>query len=179
MMRLFVALDLPEAVRARLAMLQSGVPGARWVAQENLHLTVRFLGEVDTGTAHDLDAELARVDAPAFDFGLSAVSFFGPERKPQVLWAGVDRAEPLQFLHAKVNRAAVAAGLPADDRKFHPHVTLARLRDTPMRRVRDWLSGNALFQAGPIEADRFVLFRSHLGKEGPAYEPLAEYALVR
>ncbi len=179
MMRLFVAVELPEDVRARLSSLQAGVPGARWLAPENLHLTVRFLGEVDTGVAHDLDAELARIEAPGFAFRLDTVGFFGSERRPQTLWAGVERTEALQFLHAKVDRAAVAAGLAADDHKFHPHVTLGRLRDTPMRRVRDWLTGNAPFQTGPIEADRFVLFRSHLGKEGPVYEPLAEYALGR
>ncbi|HET8728060.1 MAG TPA: RNA 2',3'-cyclic phosphodiesterase [Alphaproteobacteria bacterium] len=178
MIRLFTALDLPEAVRDRLAMLQSGVPGARWIRPENLHVTLRFIGEVDEHVAEDLDASLARAAAPGFDLRLSGVGHFGTERKPTTLWVGVERSDALQFLHDKVDRALVAAGLTPDDRKFKPHVTLARLRShARVERVGRWLEANALFQAGPIRIDGFVLYRSHLGSEGSVYEPLVEYPL--
>lgn len=179
MIRLFTALPLPESTRERLSMLQAGVPGARWIRPENLHVTLRFIGEVDEGIAADLDAALGRATAPGFELRLGGVGHFGPARKPHSLWAGVERCEALQFLHDKIDRAVVAAGLQPDDRKFRPHVTLARLRpDVRHERVGRWLEDHALFQAGPIKVDDFVLFRSHLGAEGSVYEPLAEYPLA-
>ena len=183
MFRLFVAVALPEPIRARLAMLQYGVPGARWVQPENLHLSLRFLGEVDGGVAQDVDGALGRVRAPAFTLNLDGVDQFGDRRTARVLWAGVVRTESLQQLHDKVDRAAVAAGLPPDDRKFRPHVTLARLKEmrpkaAALPRVQQWLAHNNLFAAGPIAVDRFVLYRSHLGQEGARYEALAEYPLT-
>lgn len=178
MIRLFTALELPDALRQRLAMLQSGVPGARWVRAENLHVTLRFIGEVDDHLAEDLDAELTRAAAPGFDLRLAGVGHFGSARKPTSLWAGVERSDALRFLHDKIDRALVAAGRTADDRKFRPHVTLARLRsDARADRIGRWLEEHALFQAGPIRISRFVLFRSHLGSDGSVYEPLVEYPL--
>lgn len=179
MIRLFVALDLPETVRERLALLQAGVPGARWTPPENFHVTLRFLGEVDEPAAEDVDAALRRVEAPSFDLALDGVGHFGTARKPQTLWADVDRSEPLRFLHDKVDRASVAAGLPPDDRKFHPHVTLGRLNAAARTdRVGRWLEDNALFRSQPIPIAAFTLYRSHLGSNGPAYEVLAEYPLT-
>jgi 2'-5' RNA ligase len=178
MLRLFIALDLPLPVRSRLALLQAGVPGARWVRPENLHLTLRFLGEVDDGIARDLDIELGRIQAAGFELMVDGVGHFGPQRSPQVLWAGIARSEALQFLHDKVDRAAVAAGLAADDRKFRPHVTLAHLRGAHGPRVGRWLADYAVVQAGPIPVGGFVLYRSHLHNEGSIYEPLAEYPLA-
>ena len=179
MIRLFVALELPEAVRQRLVGLQGGVPGARWVAPENLHVTLRFLGEVDEPTAQDIDAELERLVAAPFLFSLDGKDYFGAGRKkPYALILTVPRTDPLQALRDKIDRAAVAAGLPPDDRKYRPHVTLARLRDTPMERVRRWVTEHGPFHAGPLPAERFVLFRSHLGSAAAAYEPLVTYPLT-
>ena len=104
MLRLFVALDLPEPVRARLAMLQGGIPGARWIKPENFHVTLRFVGEVDDPVASDLDAALGRIAAPPFRLALQGVGHFGTERRPEALWAGVERVEALQFLRDKVDR---------------------------------------------------------------------------
>src|SRR3546814_2214577 len=115
MIRLFTALSLPDAVRSRLAMLQSGVPGARWIRPENLHVTLRFIGEVDQHVAADLDAELARTVAPGFDLSLDGVGHFGPARKPTSLWAGIGRSAALPFLHDKIDRALVAAGLRSEE----------------------------------------------------------------
>jgi 2'-5' RNA ligase len=179
MIRLFVALELPESVRQRLVGLQGGVPGARWIAPENMHVTLRFLGEVDEPAAQDIDAELARLTAAPFDFTLEGADCFAAgKKKPYALILNVARSEPLQALRDKVDRAAVAAGLAPDDRKFRPHVTLARLKDAPMERVRRWLAEHAIVRAGPMPAERFVLFRSHLGSAAAAYEPLVTYPLV-
>lgn len=177
MLRLFIALDLPGGIRDRLVMLQAGVPGARWIKPENLHVTLRFIGEVDDPVAQDIDAALRRVAAPGFELMLDGVGHFGTERKPQVLWAGIARSEPLQFLRDKIDRALVAAGLKPDERKFRPHVSLARLKDAPADRVARWLGGNALFLAGPVAVQGFALYRSHLHNEGSIYEELAHYPL--
>jgi 2'-5' RNA ligase len=178
MIRLFVALELPETVRRRLVGLQGGVPGARWVAPENMHVTLRFVGEVDEPMAEDIDAELAQLAAAPFAFSLDGTDYFAAGRKkPYALILNVPRSDPLQALRDKIDRAVVAAGLPPDDRKYRPHVTLARLKDAPMERVRRWLAEHAPFQTEPLPAERFVLFRSHLGSEAAAYEPLVAYPL--
>src|SRR6185437_1775902 len=130
MIRLFVALDLPENIRARLLELQGGVPGARWSTNQQLHLTLRFIGEVDGDVAHDIDDTLAVIRAPAFALELSGVGEFGG-KNPRALWAGVKPNDALLHLQRKIETAMQRIGLPAEQRKFTPHVTLARLRGTP------------------------------------------------
>ncbi|MGQ9366370.1 RNA 2',3'-cyclic phosphodiesterase [Azospirillum sp. ST 5-10] len=177
MIRLFVALELPEDLRQRLSGLGGGVPGARWAEPENLHLTLRFIGEVPDDRLHDIDAALATVEAPAFDVVLDGVGVFGSGRNARVLWAGVERNEALGHLQAKVESALVRGGLPRDERKFSPHVTLARLKEAPRERIGRFLEERGLFRAGPVPVDHFTLFRSHLGRTGAVYEALRDYPL--
>lgn len=177
MIRLFVALPLPEDVRDRLARLASGLPGARWVPPENYHVTLRFIGEVPEDTAHDVDAALDMVSASPFPVTLDGMGTFGSGHRMRTLWAGVAPSEPLRHLRDKVESALVRAGLPPEERKFTPHVTLARLGDTPQGRLADWMAGNGMFTAGPVSADRFVLYESVLGRGGSAYHALRDYPL--
>ena len=178
-MRLFVGLPLPDTVRAALARLSGGIPGARWLDPASHHVTLRFLGDLDEVEATDVDAALARIAAPGFTLRIHGVGRFGTRKAPSTLWAGVERAPPLAFLKDKVDRAAVAAGLAPDDRKFAPHVTLARLRNAPGARVATWEAQHNLLALPPVPIDAFVLFRSHLGGEGAVYEALARYPLTR
>ena len=177
MLRLFVALDLTEEIRRRLAGLAGGVPGARWTEPENLHLTLRFIGEVPEDQAMDIDAALAEVRAPAFPLILDGVGVFGSARRARVLWAGVERSEALAHLQAKVESALVRCGLPADERKFSPHITQPRLKDAPADRIGRFLSDRGLFRAGPMPVEHVTLYRSHLGNGGAVYEALREYPL--
>ncbi len=181
-MRLFAALDLPEAVADRLEPLQAGVPGARWVARRNLHLTLRFFGEVEDPVAHDLDDALAhafaRPGGPPALLWLSGVAWFGDERKPRQLVVSAKPDPGLMHLQAKVDRAGVAAGLAPDTRRFVPHVTLARFAGRPGDRLFGWHAQHNLINIGPIGIDRFVLYRSFLKPDGPVYQPLADYPLV-
>ncbi|PWC44835.1 RNA 2',3'-cyclic phosphodiesterase [Azospirillum sp. TSO22-1] len=177
MIRLFVALDFPADVRARLAGLAGGVPGARWTESDNLHLTLRFIGEVPDDTAHDIDAALAEIAAPGFDLVLDGVGMYGSGRNARVLWAGVERSEALSHLQSKVESALVRCGLAPEERKFSPHVTLARLKDAPKDRLGRFLEDRGLFRAGPMRIGHFTLYRSHLGKGGAVYEALREYGL--
>lgn len=177
MIRLFVALELPDDLRQRLAGLGGGVPGARWTEPENLHLTLRFIGEVPDDRLADIDAALAGVEAPAFDLVFDGVGVFGNARSARILWAGVERNEALNHLQAKVESALVRGGVAPDERRFSAHVTLARLKDAPRERLGRFIEDRGLFRAGPVPIDRFTLFRSHLGRSGPVYEPLRDYPL--
>lgn len=178
MIRLFVALPLPFDIRQELASLASGVPGARWVPEENFHITLRFVGDVPQTTAADIDSMLAGIRAPGFQIRLGGVGHFGPLRKARSLWVGVQRDSALQHLRDKIESAVVRAGLRREPRKFVPHVTLARIKGETGHHLANFLAGNSLYRSGPIEIDRFVLYASHLGGEGSVYEELADYDLA-
>jgi len=166
MIRLFIGLGLPAELAARLEIMGRGIPGARWVEARNLHVTLRFIGEVDEGMAAEIDEALADVSAPTFG-----------RPNPNHLWAAVDKAPPLLHLQAKVEAALARLGLEPEGRKYLPHVTLARLRDAPVGRIQDFVAHHSPFAAGPWPVDHFILFRSHLGRSGAEYEALAEYPL--
>ena len=178
MIRLFVGLELPEQIRRALAGLQSGIPGARWVAPENLHITLRFIGDVPDDQAEDIDTALRHLHAPAFTLEISGVGHFGKGRNARAIWAGIDRNPALERLNERVETALLRAGLPPETRKFSAHVTLARMRAAPIGRVRDFLAAHGPFRAGPVAVDSFALFSSILGREGPVYHVEAEYPLI-
>jgi 2'-5' RNA ligase len=176
MLRLFAALPLDQETRLRLAGLAGGLPGARWVPPDNLHLTLRFAGEVDEPAADAIDLALAAIRHPALSLVLAGVGLFGPTRGGATLWAGVARTEALEQLQEKVERAMVRAGLAPERRRFHPHITLARLKGTPQARVSSFLAGNNLLSV-PWDVDRFTLFSSHLGRGDPVYRAECDYPL--
>lgn len=176
MIRLFTAIEIPESVRVRLSLLQSGVPGARWTPIENLHLTLRFIGEVDEATANDIDEVLVDLHRHAFDLTLKGVGEFGG-REARSLWAGVASNAPLLRLAAKIESAFQRMGRPAETRRFAPHVTLARLKDAPLAKVHEFLSVNNLFDSGSFRVSAFTLFSSHQTAKGSLYRPERRYEL--
>jgi len=177
-MRLFVALSLPDEVRETLADLADPLPGARWVPEENLHITLRFIGEVDGGQAHDVDAELMRLHATGFRVSLAGLGYFGEGPKTRALYARVEPSEPLSRLQQKVEQAVQRAGLKPEGRKFKPHVTLARFRSGGgTLELERFLVRHSLFRAGPFTATDFVLFQSFLSGEGSIYRAEAAYPL--
>ncbi len=178
MIRLFVGLPLPEELRIRLAGLCAGVPGARWEPVENFHLTLRFIGEVELGQAEDIDGQLARLHMPSFAVTLATVDHFGPAEKARALYVGVERSEPLVRLQAKIENALQRMGLEAETRKFVPHVTLARLSNTPAPRIQIFREAYNLFRAGPIPVTEFILYSSHPGKGHAVYREEAAYPLA-
>jgi RNA 2',3'-cyclic 3'-phosphodiesterase len=177
MIRLFVAVELPETVRDRLLKLQGGVPGARWANEDQMHLTLRFIGEVDDNVANDVDDALSGIRAPRFELELSGVGEFGG-KNPRALWAGVRPNPALLHLQKKVETALQRIGLEPETRKFSPHVTLARMRSAPREKVVEFLSHYALFLSGPFPVERFVLFSSHQGSGGSVYHPERVYPLT-
>ncbi len=176
-MRLFVAIDLPETIKSRLALLCAGVPGAKWVGPESCHLTLRFIGEVDGDVFRDTRLALAEVRAEAFELRLAGVGHFGQRRRVRQLWAGVEAEPALDSLQRRVESALTTIGLEPERRKFHPHVTLARLKDAPMERVGAFLADNSLFESESFPAEAFVLFSSFLSHSGAIHRAEATYPL--
>lgn len=177
MPRLFVAIALPEWVKDDLERLQAGVPGARWVDREQMHLTLRFIGDVDGGVFRDIVALLGTVDAPPFDLNLEGLDTFGSRRKTSTLWAGVSKSQPLALLKGRVDAAVAKAGIGGDDRKFAPHVTLARFRAGAPANLGLYIAANNLFRTERFTVDSFVLFSSITRAEGPIYTEEAVYPL--
>jgi len=177
MIRLFAGLEFPDELSGRIAALAFGLPGARWVAARNLHLTLRFIGEVSEAAAEDIHTELASVPFDPFTLILAGFGLFGDRHRAHTLWLGVERSEALSRLAAKVEQAVVRAGQPAEPRKFSPHVTLARLRDSPPARLQDFISAAPGLRAN-VAADHFCLFQSLLGRGGAEYHVLERYPLV-
>lgn len=176
MIRLFVGLALPAEVAQGLNALAGGIPNARWVEPRNLHVTLRFIGEVEEGLGAEIDEALAALHEPGFQMALAGFGTFG-RASPNHLWAAVEKVPDLLHLQAKVETILARLGLVPEGRKYLPHVTLARLKDPPVGRVQDFIARNSPFHAGPWSVDHFVLYRSHLGRSGAEYEALAEYPL--
>jgi len=149
-------------------MLQGGVPGANWQTRERFHITLRFIGEVDGHVAGDIDDVLSAITAPRFRLALKGVGEFGG-RHPRALWAGVSNPEPVEHINRKIETALQRIGLPAEERKFTPHVTLAKLRASPHGRVVEWLTGHALFSSVEFDVRQFELYSSTLTPNGSIY----------
>ena len=177
MLRLFVGIEFPPELRLRLSLLQSGVAAAKWVDPGNFHLTLRFIGEVDEGTAADVDEALLRLKARRFSLQLAGVGVFGGD-KPRQLWVGVEREPALATLQSKIEQALIRARLPPEPRKFTPHVTLARLRTPKRDDIQRFLAAHAQFRAEPLRVDRFSLIASYPTKAGSVYEDQADYELM-
>lgn len=176
MQRLFVALAIPDDVAASIAFIQAGVPGARWQSREQLHLTLRFIGEVDGQGAAAIHDLLSGIEAPAFTLALHGVGEFGGKH-PHALWAGVRPSEPLLHLQRKVETAIQRAGVAAERQKYTPHVTLARLRAAQAGRVMDYLTDHALYSSTPFAVNGFILYSSVLTSDGSIYRAEQAYRL--
>jgi len=175
-LRLFVGIGFPPELKLRLSLLCSGVPGAKWVDPGNFHVTLRFIGEISEDLAADIDDALSRLRARRFTLQMAGTGVFGD--KPRSLWAGIERSPELVGLRDKIEQALIRVGLPPEPRKFSPHVTLARLRDPPLDKLRDFLTTHARFRADPLAVEAFSLIASFQTKAGSVYEDQADYRLL-
>lgn len=178
--RLFVALCPPAIVRAQLLALAGGVPGARWQVDEQLHLTLRFVGDVDPRQADDIAVALASIHAPAPTVRLAGTGSFGHRGAAEALWAGVQPHDALAALHRKVDAACVRAGLAPERRAYLPHITVARLSRSAGRgiAVDRWLADTAGLASEPFACTHLILYESHLGHEAAAYRPVLRWPLA-
>ena len=175
--RLFVAIAPPAALCRRLADAGGGVRGARWLAAEDLHLTVRFIGEVDGDQADDIDAALRHLTAPAFTLTLVEPGAFGSTRRRRSVHVRLAPSPALKALKGQVDSRLAGAGIGADGRRFVPHITLARLRGAGDAEVGDCLAALADAVHGKFAVRKVVLFESHLGAAGADYARAAIYPL--
>jgi 2'-5' RNA ligase len=177
MIRLFTGLEVPPEVAQALSQLRGGLPGARWVDPENYHVTLRYIGDVDGAVAREVAFVLGRVRRTPFELRLEGLSSFGGNR-PRAVVAVVAPTPQLLELQAEHERLLQRVGLEANGRKFTPHVTLARLRDSSSRQVADYLALRGYFPAASFSVDRFVLFSSKASVGGGPYLVEAAYPLA-
>jgi RNA 2',3'-cyclic 3'-phosphodiesterase len=176
MPRLFTGVEIPSDVGQLLAMLRGGLPGARWITPDNYHLTLRFIGDVDDVIAHEVASLLGRVKRGAFDLHLEGLTSFGG-RKPRAVVATVAPAQALLEVQSEHERLMQRIGLEPEGRKYTPHVTLARLRDSSSRDVAEFLAARGYFRTAAFPVSRFVLFSSRNSVGGGPYVVEASYPL--
>jgi len=159
MPRLFIGLELPEPVRVRLSLVRSPMPGARWIEPEDMHITLRFAGDIDNRQADELVGFLDGIDMKPFEVSVREIGAFGG-REPRAIWAGIEAGPDLEHLQRAVERACRSAGLDPEPRAFKPHVTLARLRGTRPDVVARFLGSRAGLSVAPFPVEQFALFSS-------------------
>ena len=177
MHRLFVAIRPPEPVRDLLIDAMDAGADFRWQDEEQLHITLRFIGEVDRPLASDIADALAQIRASRFTLRINGTGRF-ERRSGGALWAGIEPKEPLAALAAKIERACQSVGLEPERRAYHPHITLARWKGRRTREIADFLTRQRALASEPFEVDHFTLFESRLSKHGAHYEEVAAYPLA-
>lgn len=176
MYRLFVAIRPPAPIRQLLLAAMGGISGARWQSDDQLHLTLRFIGAVDRHLAADIHAALGGVRHPRFDLSLRGIGAFDGRGYPDAVWAGISPHDQLRALHRKADAALLRVGVPPDERAYLPHITIARLARSagPI--------GNLMEEAGGLTSpaftvDSFALFESDLTNEAAVYSVVDRYPL--
>jgi len=175
--RLFTGLELPPDIGQSLSLLRGGLPGARWVEPENYHITLRFIGDIDDAVARDIASMLNQVSRRSFELRLDGLDYFGG-RKPRAVIASIPSVPPLMELQAEHERIMQRIGLEAEGRKYMPHVTLARLRDSSSRQVADYLAERGPFRSASFPVGRFVLYSARASVGGGPYVVEAAYPLT-
>ena len=176
MHRLFVAIRPPEPIRDLLIDAMDDSPDFRWQDEEQLHLTLRFIGDVERPVANDLADALGRIRAQGLLLRVSGVGRF-EQRSSGALWAGVEPKAPLTELAAKVERVCQQVGLEPERRAYFPHITLARWKGRRSREVADFLQRRGGLSSEPFSVSEFILFESRLSRHGAHYEEVASYRL--
>jgi 2'-5' RNA ligase len=163
-------LELPAPIAETLVRLNPHLPGVRWSAAEQIHLTLAFLGNVPLDEEEKLRARLLAIQFTSFFLPLSGLGTFPARGRPKIIWVGVGRGHPHLFqLHKRVTDAALGAGIEPDLRPWHPHFTLARCQDVAAQSIRTFLRASDRFDAGLVRIDSFQLKSSQLTPAGSVY----------
>jgi 2'-5' RNA ligase len=168
--RLFVAIDLPQAIRQLLVDLDPQLQGVRWTSAEQMHLTLGFFASVPDDVDLRLREKLSAIHFGAFFLPIAGIGSFPPKGPPKIIWIGVGAGHPHLFqVYKRVQEAALAVGLEPELRPWHPHITLARCRDVPGGALRKFLKLNVELDAGMIRVEEFHLYSSELTPAGPTH----------
>ena len=178
MIRLFVAIDIPETIRKEVEGMGRSIPNARPVPADQLHLTLKFIGEVEGSRLLDIDDALKETSSPKFSLCLQGVGTFPPRGAPRILWAGIQQAEKVVALRNSIERTLAAINIPRERKKYTPHLTLARLKNSPIQPLQQCLAGNAFFQTPAFPVESFHLFSSKLTKKGAQHTIVSSYPLT-
>lgn len=178
MYRLFVAIDLPDEIKNAVADLRSDLPSAHWVAAEQIHLTLRFIGEVDDQLFAQIKEVLADVTGGPLCLALTGIGHFPPGKHARVLWVGMETNEDLLELQRHVEQALINAGIAPEERRFSPHITIARMRDIQETRVVAFEERHREFITPSFPVDAFYLYSSTLSREGAIHKREATYPLA-
>lgn len=177
--RLFVCLETPAYLQRSLAALREDIVGARWTEPQHLHLTLRFIGEVDPFLEERVVNELSRIHVKPFMLPIRDIGCYEVRGEPRTLWAGLGGGHPHLFqLQRKIEDALVGLGLPMAARRFHPHITLARLKGVSSQTVSRFRKRHRGFEGPPIKVRSFALYSSHLDPTGPTYQTEQAWALA-
>ena len=172
--RLFFAIRPPADIRDGIIDIETGIDNARWQDEDQLHLTLRYIGEVETHRADDLAEAASSIRFEPFELHVSGCGYFERKGRPTAVWAGLAPSEPLVRLQRKVEQACVRCGIPAETRKFTPHITVARLNSSS-ESPAGFLVRNSNLDLGPWKVDSYILYQSHLRDQGSLYEPILSY----
>jgi RNA 2',3'-cyclic 3'-phosphodiesterase len=180
-MRLFVAFDLTPEVRERiakfLATLRDAHPGARWVRAENLHLTLKFIGEVDESRVSDFRAALSGTRSPErVQMDFRDTGFFPNEKRPHVFWIGINASSNVSGLAAQIDERFAALGVERETREFRPHLTLARFDDARgLEALHGAIAKFGDTEFGTVRTNQFHLYQSQTASGGARYTRLASF----
>lgn len=177
MIRLFIAIDIPENIRREILGMGRSIPNARPVPEDQLHLTLKFIGEVENSRLLDICDALKSINHPQFPLSLRGVGTFPPRGTPRVLWAGVAPAKNSVALRNSIERTLGNIGIPRGKKKYTPHITLARLRNSPVRQLQQFLAANAFLQSAEFIVENFILYSSRLTSKGAIHTVEATYPL--
>jgi 2'-5' RNA ligase len=182
MPRLFVAIDLPAPLKQQLSALTTLIDGVRWTETANLHLTLRFIGDVPQDVADEIQAALSDVQSPPFSLQLSGVGTFpaNARKPPRIIWAGLSNPPALLSLHEKIETAIRDLGLTPDNRPYAPHITLGRVKafdDRTAEALSLFIQRNAAYHSEAFLPTEFVLMESQFSASGQKYISLARYPL--
>jgi 2'-5' RNA ligase len=180
-MRAFIAIDLPESIRAELrrkqASFRSTSPEVRWTRPEGTHLTLKFLGEISDAQVREVSESLKNLGRfESFAVGLKGFGFFPDARRPRVFWVGVEAPAGLSRLAAQVEEAMQRIGFPREERAFRPHLTMARFRvPQPQPALQALLTQQGEQELGNFEVSEFFLFESRLSPQGAEYRKVERF----
>jgi 2'-5' RNA ligase len=165
--RLFVGLELPASCKMTLLSLDPHLSGLRWLPEEQFHLTLSFLGNVDAPAEDQLREALQKVRVPSFFLPIYGVGVFDVRGQPSVVWAGVGKGHPHLFLlHRRIQDAVLQAGLEPDLKPFHPHVTIGRAKGVSRQALQPFMRRHAEAEFGLFEVRGFALYSSVLSPAG-------------
>lgn len=173
--RLFISVDPPDDIRYEIHELCTGLERIRWTPEEQIHLTMRFIGPGDAHLVEDMCEELSEIPFDPFEIAVRGTGHFPLRGEPKVLWAGIEPSEELKTLYRNISTALTRCGIPREGRNFMPHITLGRLKRERIHTLGQWLSRTSTYSCGPFPVEKFHLYTSRLRPEGAIHEKLASF----